>query len=254
MKMNFVEGQGKSATSFAYTVGFGAIGGKELLIIDIHRSMSESNIRPGLKYMFDRHQDHPLADGHTIDGGDGVGYIAHAPDSTMEATLLKATKTLEATRLYGLTGYDILILTPACINQNVEKRMTREEILLSGVLGDDAQPLLRNSIQPVVSKTKKLESCGWCHKVRDTAKDAPLSMCAMCQNTYYCCRDHQRMDWAHHKQLAGAPEMILMLLPKHLFSGLSRRFRVSKRCFVHFKKVFSSYVRGEIILANVPPL
>jgi hypothetical protein len=35
--------------------------------------------------------------------------------------------------------------------------------------------------------------CGWCGK-------SAHEMCARCRDTYYCCRDHQKQHWPHHKR------------------------------------------------------
>ena len=51
-----------------------------------------------------------MADGHTMSTSHVV-YLALEPDSA-EATLLQATKTMEPNRLYGLSGYNLLLLLP----------------------------------------------------------------------------------------------------------------------------------------------
>jgi hypothetical protein len=208
--INVGGGHGKKS-GFIYTVGFSSLaGGKELLLQDVHRSMSGSNINRTFNWMFSRHKEgHHLHPGHTVDTGDGVGYLVTAPKDAYDATFLKPTTMLDATRLYGVAWYEILILTAVGLKHQDEddatvakgedassaSRLSREEILLSA-MGID--------ITGVTSlgqgKTKKLEACAYCHQVRDTTEQKPLFRCGGCTHAYYCCSQHQKWDWAVHKK------------------------------------------------------
>lgn len=164
------------------------MGGAELVVLKgLHRSMFDSRISNIINYLFTRHQEgHPLAHGHTIDGGDVV-YLVTAPPAD-EATLLKANETLEPTRLYGLAGYKLLFLVPVGVKEEDADRMTREEVLAMALKGG-------------FPNVKMLESCVWCHKTRDMATEAKLFKCSGCKDAFYCSPEHQKLAWKDHKSV-----------------------------------------------------
>jgi hypothetical protein len=186
VRITFVEARGKTRLSFAYSCSFTAVGGAELVVQGLHRSMSDSRIQGIINYLFTRHQEgHPLAHGHTIDGGDVV-YLVQAPPAD-EATLIKASETLEPTRLYGLAGYKLLLLVPVGVNSEEDAdRMTHEEVLALALKGG-------------FPNVKMLESCAWCHKTRDTATEAKHFKCSGCKDAFYCSPEHQKLAWKDHK-------------------------------------------------------
>lgn len=124
--------------------------------------------------------------------GDGYGtvYMVTAPDK-VEATLLKATKTLVPTRLYGLAGYDILLLVPVGAHENKnDKRATRAQAL--GLAAGFKLDGLKS--WPEVGQRQK---CAWCDK---TSNGTPFMVCSGCKNGFYCSREHQKLDWKNHKE------------------------------------------------------
>lgn len=199
IKICTVSGKGKGK-SFLYTCGFTAVGGKELLFQNVHRSMvSDGQVEQMFNFMYKRHVDgHPLAHGHTIDGQDIV-YHVQAPDR-IEATLLKASKTLEATRLYGLAVYDVLDVIPVGVRSKdaSEKRCTHEEVTaLACGLDVDGYECQGNAA--------KLKVCAWCHKSEATLQ-TKLRKCSDCQDVYYCSAEHQKLDWKNHKSICKYPK------------------------------------------------
>jgi hypothetical protein len=184
-----VDGKGDGA--FAYTCGFTQVGGKELLLQNVHRSMT--NVVASLfKFLYKRHNDgHPLFHGLTISSNNGIVYAVMAPNK-IEAILLKARKTQEPTRLYGLVGYDLLLLVPvgsrssdseAAEEKDKNDHATREEaLLLMAGLGI-------NGFKPTKEGDRPLEVCAWCHKMtKDTG--ARLAKCSGCKKEYYCSPEH----------------------------------------------------------------
>lgn len=174
--------EGKGATSFVYTCGFTELRGKELLLQNVHRSMLDKGAEQ-FNYFYQRLKKggDPLGDGHTIADAAGMSYIARAPTDE-EAIFLKASKMLEATRLYGLKGYDLLLIVPVgCHSKSgVEEGIyaTREETL------NLAKGLDINGFKANQESAKPLEICAWCHKTT-TDEGTPLSKCASCKKKYY---------------------------------------------------------------------
>ena len=208
VKITAVEGKGMKA--FVYTTGFTAIGGKELLLQNVHRSMFNGmNVAHIFNWLFQRHKEgHPLAHGHTV-AGNGLAFAIFAPDNDVEATFLKASKTLESTRLYGLTGYDLLLIVPVGASQDMDKQASRTEALMMAT-GFEV-PGYNSALSLQTSPHKQVKMCGWgeCHKtVTDTG--LPLMRCSNCKSGYYCSLEHQKLDWKHHKKLclASKNEMI----------------------------------------------
>ena len=67
INITFVAGRGKQP-SYAFTCGFGLVGGKELILQNIHRSLLNSEIGNIFNFFYQRHKDgHPLDDGHTME-------------------------------------------------------------------------------------------------------------------------------------------------------------------------------------------
>jgi hypothetical protein len=145
--------------------------------------------------MFKRHNDgHPLGDGHTIDDGKGMVYIVKAP-TIAEAILLKASKTLEPTRLYGISGYDLLLIVPVgsrSESENADKQATRLEALTL------AAGLEINGFKAKQEGARPLEMCAWCHK-NTTDAGKPLLKCSSCKNEFYCSPEHQKLNCKKHK-------------------------------------------------------
>lgn len=198
--------------SFMYTCGFTSVGGKELIIQNMHESMGGSNLAKIINLLYKDHMEgKPVAHGHTISGGD-IALIVEEPDP-FEATLLKATKTFEATRQYGLAGYDILLLVPVGVysrgrdgaaTTTMEAKLTRQEVLAMG------QGSESHGFKSLHGKTTKLEACAWCRSTRDTAAQTKLFMCSGCNDTFYCSREHQKLDWKkQHKEKCGSPKSSL---------------------------------------------
>jgi hypothetical protein len=195
--MKIIGVDGKGAKAFAYTCGFTEVGGKELLLQNVHRSTTK-HVGRMLNYLHQRHNGgHPLGHGHTIADGSGNVYVVMAPDN-VESILLKASKTLEPTRLYGLKGYDLLLLVPVGSRSESEedktKQATREEALRLAV------GLEVNGFQPKQEGAKPLQMCGWCRATKTkTDARAALWKCSGCKNAFYCCPEHQKLDWKNHK-------------------------------------------------------
>eukprot|EP00978_Attheya_sp_CCMP212_P004805 scaffold10586_cov46-Attheya_sp.AAC.3 len=78
MKITACSGEGKERlSSYAYTCGFTAVGGKELLIQNVHRSVISPSIVTisTFNFLYQRHNDgHPLRHGSTIQVGE-IAYI-----------------------------------------------------------------------------------------------------------------------------------------------------------------------------------
>eukprot|EP00550_Attheya_septentrionalis_P011587 CAMPEP_0198305492 /NCGR_PEP_ID=MMETSP1449-20131203/57936_1 /TAXON_ID=420275 /ORGANISM="Attheya septentrionalis, Strain CCMP2084" /LENGTH=247 /DNA_ID=CAMNT_0044008027 /DNA_START=438 /DNA_END=1179 /DNA_ORIENTATION=- len=164
MKIITVSGDGKLRLCvFAYTCGFTAVGGRELLLQNVHRSMLSPSIVGDLfNYLYKRHNDcHPLFHGSTIQMGD-LAYKVETP-AGVEATLIKTSKTLEPTQLYGLAGYNILLIIPVgtrSADAHDENRATNhaEVIALArGCAPDDG------GFRPELNAAK-LRICAWCKK------------------------------------------------------------------------------------------
>lgn len=203
MKITFVTGK----KGFAYTCGFASVGSKELLVVDVHHSMG-SSISPVLDYLYEQHKEghHQLGNGHTVVGGN-VAYLVAEPDP-LEETLLKTTKTLEPTRLYGIARYGLLLLSPVVVksddaddgdDKDDPGGLTREEMMTIGVFGAEIKGFKRLGGAP-----KKLEGCSCCRKVRDATRQTPLFKCNGCKYAYYCSKECQRLDWGNHKQTCRA--------------------------------------------------
>jgi hypothetical protein len=190
--------------SFAYTCGFTAVGGKELLIQNVHRSM----ITPGVigstfNFLFKRHNDgHPLRHGSTIQVGE-FAFIAETPDR-VEATLIKASKTYEPTRLYGLGGYNILLIIPVGTRSAdaPENRPTTNEDVIA-LTYEDVIALAKGyetadgGFKPEANPSN-LRLCAWC-KLSTNVENKTLKKCSGCNNSFYCSREHQKLDWKQHK-------------------------------------------------------
>lgn len=181
--------------AFVYTCGFAEVGGKELVLLqNVHRSMT-NNVADLFNHLYKEHNEgHPLDHGHTIAGGNGIAYFVMAPDK-IEASLLKASKMLEPTRLYGLVGYDLLLIVPVGSRSEDLDQATREEVLVL------ATGLGVNGFKPLNKEgARSLEVCAWCHKMtKDTG--ARLAKCGGCKKEYYCSPEHQKLDWKRHKVL-----------------------------------------------------
>eukprot|EP00588_Corethron_pennatum_P016806 CAMPEP_0194310564 /NCGR_PEP_ID=MMETSP0171-20130528/7517_1 /TAXON_ID=218684 /ORGANISM="Corethron pennatum, Strain L29A3" /LENGTH=387 /DNA_ID=CAMNT_0039064255 /DNA_START=40 /DNA_END=1204 /DNA_ORIENTATION=- len=108
-----------ASKTFVYTCGFTALKptkygpqGREILLQNIHRKIANKSNRI-ISFLYQRHKDgHPLKDGSTAyDQNSGISFVAQLPNKA-DVILLKATRMLEATRLYGLEGYNIILLIP----------------------------------------------------------------------------------------------------------------------------------------------
>jgi hypothetical protein len=111
-----------------------------------------------------------------------------------QAVLLKATKTLEPTRLYGLTGYDILLVVPHA------ERTAESDREFSNLLPVEKSMLAAG--KPVKGfapiKAGELAMCSSCG-VTETQLGRLLFKCMGCKNEYYCSKSCQRQHWAVHK-------------------------------------------------------
>lgn len=195
MRITCVPVKGKDRLkSFAYTTGFTGVGGKELLIHDEHRAGLNCHI---FNVMFRAHQmGHPLRDGETIEmEGDnsGIIYKAVAPDA-VEASLLKATKTLEATRLYGLSGYDVLCVYPFAERVKESKRAFRD------LSKEEKLKLAKGSkvdgFTPITSGQVRM--CAHC-KITENRLGKNLMKCGVCKQSFYCSKSCQKSDYKLHK-------------------------------------------------------
>ena len=198
INVTFVEGRGKER-SCAYTCGFGLVGGKELILQNIHRSMLNSEICNLFNFLYQRHKDgHPLDDGHTMECFN-LAFMVVAPDPA-EVTLLKVGKTLEPTRLFGISNYEILELVPVGVKpggndlQNYQGRLSHAEVLML-YFGMEVK-----GFQPLRSKVRKLEACSYCNDTHDTTVEGKrLFKCMGCENAFYCSTKCQRLHWKVHK-------------------------------------------------------
>lgn len=204
VKVTSVESKAKrGASSFLYTCGFTDVGGKELLIEGVHRSSNKSHAAL-VNYMYRRHKEgHPLAEGHSLTNpNNGFVYLAWAPKSKVEATLLKATKMLEPTRLYGLSGYDILKLVPVGVRiagAEDDEGVTREEALMLSAGFDVGCYKSLSRLGDGESIAKTLRMCGGCRKT-DMELQKPLQKCTNCKRAFYCSKQCQQLDWKNHKK------------------------------------------------------
>eukprot|EP00978_Attheya_sp_CCMP212_P012762 scaffold31898_cov47-Attheya_sp.AAC.2 len=201
MKVTPVLGDGKlRLCAFAYTCGFTAVGGRELLIRNVHRSMVSPSIVGRLfNFLYKRHNDgHPLIHGSTIQVGD-IAYKVETPADSVEATLIKASKTLEPSRLYGLAGYNILLIIPVgtrSADAHDENRATTHEEVIAlarGFAPDDG------GFRPEPNAAK-LRIYAWCKKSMAALENKQLKKCSGCNNSFYCSREHQKLHWKQHKR------------------------------------------------------
>ena len=211
LKNTFVQGK----YSFYYSCGFTSVGGKELFIQDLHKSMGKSYVYEMFNFLYQRHQQgHPLDDGHTIQHGN-MAYLVKAMDDSVESTLIKVSKTLEPTRMYGIAGYDLLELIPVAIKTDKkETSLTHEEILMMTVFPD----WNIKGFQSLQGKAKKLETCAACHATRDTATDTPLQKCTGCRQAYYCNGECQAAHWSVHKPICKGT------VPRDSFANFMKPF------------------------------
>jgi hypothetical protein len=115
LKMSCVKQRGES---FTYTMGFGPVlkkyfqgRNKEIVIVDENKRVRTSwNVGRLLNQQFDRLKEggadaSPLLPGNTLhDQNSGVVWFLKTPETEEEATLLKATTTLEPTRFMDWQG------------------------------------------------------------------------------------------------------------------------------------------------------
>ena len=125
-----------------------------------------------------------------------LAYKVETP-AGVEATLIKASKTLEPTQLYGLAGYNILLIIPvgtrsADASQNVMS--TYEEVIALANVGETDDGGFRPEPNPA-----KLRMCAWCQKSNAALENKPLKKCSGCNNSFYCSREHQKLHWKQHK-------------------------------------------------------
>lgn len=217
VKITLVESKAKrgNPASFVYTCGFTAVGGRELLVQGVHRSSLKIHADL-MNYMFKRHKaGHPLGDGHTLTGaGSGLVCLAKDPETKAEGSLLKATVTLEPTRLYGLAGYGLLLLVPVGFRTGAaaaHQTATREEALLLSlgidVAGGGFQSLMPplggggdDNAPPTTTDVQTLRVCGGCGRT-GMELQKPLGKCAICKGAFYCSKLCQRRDWKNHKKI-----------------------------------------------------
>eukprot|EP00978_Attheya_sp_CCMP212_P004804 scaffold10586_cov46-Attheya_sp.AAC.2 len=200
IKISIAKNVEQRLCAYASTCGFTAVGGKELLIQNVHRSViSISIIGPLFYRLYDRHTEgHPLAHGQEFQFEEIV-YKVEAPDR-IEATLIKASKMLEPTGIYGLAGFNILLIIPIGTGTRLadapENRSSthEEDITLTNEWLTDDVPF-RSEPNPA-----KLRLCAWCHKSKvGLENNNPMKKCADCNNSFYCSREHQKIHWKEHK-------------------------------------------------------
>ena len=197
-----------SDESFTYTTGFAKVlGGSnntEILVVDRTKRVRKSwNVVGLLNAHFKRLKEGgahelPLGPGHTLLGDAGVVWLLQTPENEVEGNLYKATTTLEPTRFYGLTGYDLLLLIPVGkqydgnINTSNRAYATREEALI-----------LSNG-RDIEGKFRTFNvSCGHCKKTEFELK-ARLKCCVKCHDVFYCSTSCQKEDWKiKHKIQCG---------------------------------------------------
>jgi len=197
-----------SGESFTYTTGFAKVlGGSnntEILVVDRTKRVRKSwNVVGLLNAHFKRLKEGgahelPLGPGHTLLGNAGVVWLLQTPENEVEGNLFKATTTLEPTRFYGLTGYDLLLLIPVGrqiagnINTSNRAYATREEALI-----------LSNG-RDIEGKFETFNiSCGHCKKTEFELK-ARLKCCVKCHDVFYCSTSCQKEDWKiKHKIQCG---------------------------------------------------
>lgn len=198
MKITFMAGAGK--TSYFYTVGFASVGGKELMMKDIHKSLFHSSmVQHGFKRAYERHKEgYPIkADGRIVVGD--LAFMARAPDPT-EAMFLKTSQTVEASCLYGVGGYDILLLEAVAVQKDSPTEVvTREEVALLALGGENLGDIKGFK---ALGPDPQLASCGMCGGVWDAAdkeSSRRLLQCSACKDIYYCSQECQRLHWPKHK-------------------------------------------------------
>jgi len=198
LKITCVKQRGES---FTYTTGFAKVlkgKNKEILIMDKYKRVRASwKVHRLLNGHFNSLKEggvnaKPLDAGHTLwDPYSGVVWHLQTPETEEEGNLLKAITTLEPTRFYGLTGYDLLLLVPVGKkidgNNNKDLFATREEAIM-----------LANG-HDVEGKFETFNvSCGHCKKTEFELKHR-LKKCVKCQDAFYCSSICQSRDWATHK-------------------------------------------------------
>eukprot|EP00978_Attheya_sp_CCMP212_P004806 scaffold10586_cov46-Attheya_sp.AAC.4 len=104
---------------------------------------------------------------------------------------------LEPTRLYGLAGYNVLLIIPVgtrSADAPKNRPTTREEViaLARGCATDDG------GFRPETNAAK-LRICAWCKKSSSALENKPLKKCSGCNDSFYCSREHQKLDWKQHK-------------------------------------------------------
>eukprot|EP00978_Attheya_sp_CCMP212_P000753 scaffold1522_cov39-Attheya_sp.AAC.1 len=188
-------GEGKERLpSCAYTCGFTDVGGKELIIQNVHRSIvSKRHVQHLFLFLYKRHNDgHPLAHGHAIRFGEMI-YKVEAPVDRVENTMIKAIKTLEPTRLYGLAGYNVLLIIPigTKLAGTPETNMTTYEEVIAMANGGETKD---GAFRPETNAAK-LRICTWCLKSTAALGNKPLKKCSGCNDCFYCSREHQKLHW-----------------------------------------------------------
>jgi len=211
MKITCAPGHGADRlNSFAYTTGFTCLGNgaKEYLIQGEHRSAiddkSISNIFNSL-YQQRKLGQRSVNGGDTIEfGDDGIIYKAISPDP-VEAALLKATKTLEATRLYGLAGYEILCLVPIAErrgNRSSDDLTGLEMLMLATGLGSFSEEYAVDGFVPI--RSGQMRKCANCN-ITETQLQRDLLRCCGCKDSFYCSKNCQKSHWKVHKKYCGKP-------------------------------------------------
>lgn len=113
-------------------------------------------------------------------------------EARVEAALLKATDTFEATPKYGLAGYTILSLVPVGVYSENSDLVDYEEVMGPGAVS--------RGFERLHGKVNK--ACAWCRKARDMVTEkTKLYRCSGCEDTVYCSKEHQKLDW--EEQLRG---------------------------------------------------